>query len=89
LIDRATGKALSMLPLPGFSIRLQNDRTDRIYVATPRGTLLCLSERNRTEPTMHKFPERQPILPEFATDEEAAAAAAPPAESGTEGAETE
>jgi hypothetical protein len=55
---------------------LANDRNDRIYLATPQGLIIALHERGREFPAYYKYPERQPILPEFAPEDEAADAPA-------------
>ena len=38
-------------------------------MATKSGLIVCIREQNKEFPTYHMFPERQPILPEFASDE--------------------
>jgi hypothetical protein len=47
---------------------LANDRSDRIYLATESGLVICLREQGREFPRFHKYPEREPILPEFAPE---------------------
>lgn len=46
---------------------------DRIFLASPSGLVVALRERGRSFPQYHMFPERRPILPEFAPDPPAAA----------------
>ncbi|MBS0265069.1 MAG: PQQ-binding-like beta-propeller repeat protein [Planctomycetes bacterium] len=73
------GEILGKLSLGGFTQHLANDRSDRIYVATERGLVMCLHERGREFARFHKYPDRQPILPEFAPDEGTTTPAGEPA----------
>ena len=61
IIDTGTGRDLS--------VRIQNDRTDRIYLGTESGLIVCLRERGQEFPKFHMYPERSPILPEMAPDD--------------------
>jgi outer membrane protein assembly factor BamB len=67
------GATIGSLPLKDFPLRYGNELTDRIYLATKTGLVVCIREQGKEFPTYHMFPERQPILPEFASDDEAAA----------------
>ena len=69
LLQRSTGRPLGTLPLRPFSVRLQNDRTDRLFLATPSGLVMCLREQGSEFARYHKYPERSPIVPEFEPDE--------------------
>lgn len=69
LLQRSTGRPLGTLPLRPFSIRLQNDRTDRLFLATPSGLVMCLREQGSEFALYHKYPERAPIVPEVEPDE--------------------
>lgn len=68
-MSRADGAIVGALPLRGFTVRFANELTDRLYLATNSGLTVCIREQGIEFPTYHKFPERQPILPEFAPDE--------------------
>ena len=81
MVSHSDGSILGALPLPQFTIRLANDRTDRLYMATSTGFILALHEQGLEEPRIYKFPERQPIMPEFASDDEEAATTTTPPES--------
>lgn len=74
LLQRSTGRPLGTLPLRPFSLRLQNDRTDRLFLATPSGLIVCLREQGSEFAHYHKYPERAPIVPDVEPDE-----ATPPA----------
>jgi outer membrane protein assembly factor BamB len=77
LLNRSNGKQVGSIPLRGYPIRIANDRTDRILLASERGLVLCLRERERDYPLFHKQPEKRPVEPEIAPDD--AAKAKPPA----------
>ena len=62
---REEGGITATLPMRNFSVRVANDRTDRIYMATESGLLIALRKRGETIPVYHKFPDRLPILPEI------------------------
>lgn len=76
VMSRIDGAIIGALPLRDFTIRYGNELTDRLYLSTSRGLVICLRERGQEFPVFHRYPERQPILPEF-SPEEAAAPAAP------------
>jgi outer membrane protein assembly factor BamB len=69
LLQRSTGRPLGTLPLRPFSVRLQNDRTDRLFLATPSGLVVCLREQGSEFAHYHKYPERSPIVPDVEPDE--------------------
>lgn len=69
LLQRSTGRPLGTLPLRPFSVRLQNDRTDRLFLATPSGLVMCLREQGSEFAHYHKYPERAPIVPDVEPDE--------------------
>lgn len=73
VLSRETGQVAGVLQSRNLSIRLSNERTDRIFLASPSGLVVALRERGRSFPQYHMFPERRPILPEFAPDPPAAA----------------
>ena len=77
ILGREDGKTLGTLPLRRFSRRISNGRTDRIIIATPSGTVACIREVGREFPIYHMFPDRRPLLPEFAPEPNAAKKAAP------------
>ena len=69
LLQRSTGRPLGTLPLKPFSVRLQNDRTDRLFMATPSGLVVCLREQGSEFAHFHKYPELAPIVPDVEPDE--------------------
>jgi hypothetical protein len=74
VLDRTDGALLGTLPLVDFSIRVSNERTDRMYLATTSGLVTCLRERGAEIPIYHRYPERRPILPLFGGESEEAEA---------------
>lgn len=69
VLSRADGSIIGSLPLREFPIRIHNDRTDRLYLGTTSGLVICLREQARTFPMYHRYPERQPIVPILAPDD--------------------
>jgi outer membrane protein assembly factor BamB len=69
LLNRSNGKQVGAIALRGFPMRIANDRTDRLYLASDRGLVLCLRERERDYPLFHKQPEKRPVEPEIAPEE--------------------
>jgi outer membrane protein assembly factor BamB len=68
VIDRADGAVLGTLPTLNFPIRVPNERTDRMYLASTSGLVTCLREEGAELPIYHRYPERRPILPLFGGD---------------------
>jgi len=68
LLDRQDGAVIGSLPFRHFKFQLANDRTDRLYLATESGLVVCIREQDREFPEYYKFPERRPILPLFAEE---------------------
>ena len=82
LLNREDGTPMGKLPLRNFSVRIENDRTDRVIISTESGLVVCIHEKGREFPLYHMHPDRKPIVPEFA----AAVPAAPePADDSDDG----
>ncbi len=77
VLDAATGGLLGTLPTELCQVTLVNDRTDRLYLATPQGLVQCLREIELTKPLDHKAPP--PVKPAETPPADAPAAEAPPA----------
>lgn len=75
---RDEGGITATLALRDYSVRVANDRTDRIFMSTPGGRVIGLRKRGETIPVYHKFPDRLPILPTVAPEEPTPPAAEPP-----------
>lgn len=72
LLSHEDGGLIGEARLRGYSSHLPNERTDRLFLASPTGRILCIRERGQEFPQFHKFPERRPILPDMADDESTA-----------------
>lgn len=68
VIDRRSGSLAGMLAMSNYSVHMQNDRTDRLYMSTESGQVVCIRQKGRSFPIYHKYPERRPIMPIFASD---------------------
>jgi outer membrane protein assembly factor BamB len=53
VLDAATGRQLDTLPVASLTIKLLNDDSDRIYLATSKGLIQCLHETGLTTPVGH------------------------------------
>lgn len=69
VLDRKDGAVIGSLPYRHLKARVQNERTDRLYLATEGGLVVCIHENGRKLPLWHMFPERQPIRVPVAPDE--------------------
>ncbi|MBQ17408.1 MAG: pyrrolo-quinoline quinone [Planctomycetaceae bacterium] len=78
-LRRTDGSILGTMPLRQFGIKYGNDRTDRIYLATNSGLIVCLRESGADHefPVFHRNPDLLPIVPEFSPEEAPAPAPAP------------
>lgn len=70
MISRDKGETIGALPLRRFTVRTGNDRTNRIFMATENGLVICLRQIGQTYPVYHRYPDRLPLLPEFVPDDE-------------------
>lgn len=86
IVDTADGKLVGKLPHRQYTMTPTNDRTDRLFLTTQDGLVVCLKERTSMIPTYHLHPEKRPILPEITPEEgmEAPADGAMPAEPAAE-----
>ncbi len=71
ILNRENGQHLGSLPLRPFSVRMENERTDRLYLATPSGIVLCVKEQGSEFAKNHKYPDRTPLVPEIEAEEPA------------------
>ncbi len=80
IIEASDGHVDGKLPYRHFIKTPTNDRTDRMFLTTQEGLIVCLKERDSGIPTYHLYPERRPILPELTPEAgmEAPAEGTPP-----------
>lgn len=67
--SREDGGISGTLSMRSYAVRVANDRTDRIYMATESGLVVALRMRGETIPVFHKYPDRLPIIPEITPEE--------------------
>jgi outer membrane protein assembly factor BamB len=68
LLNPKDGRQIGAFSMRQFPIRVANERTDRLYLASDHGLLVCIRERDRDFPLFHKNPDKGPILPEVAPE---------------------
>jgi len=80
IVQASDGRVVGKLPYRNFVKSPTNDRTDRMFLVSQEGLVVCLKERDSAIPTYHLHPERRPILPEITPEEgmEAPAEESPP-----------
>ncbi len=66
-LRRATGNRVSSLPVGEQNLVIQNNKTDRLYIGSEAGSLMCLSEIGSVRPFLHgdeiKKAMQQPVNP--------------------------
>lgn len=67
-LNRETGVRTGRTVLDRFKVYVHNELTDRLYLASTTGIILALREKDRELPTYYKFPDRLPLMPEFAPE---------------------
>lgn len=80
VLNAQTGARLDSFDVSGTPIRLTNDVTDRIYLASPSGLIQCLHEIDAPEPIRHReilIEQRAKLAEERAAQEAAKPQAAP------------
>ncbi|MEW4490993.1 PQQ-binding-like beta-propeller repeat protein [Thalassoglobus sp. JC818] len=70
ILNREDGTVIGKVAMRDFPNRIVNERTDRIVVSSKGGLVLGIREVQAEFPIFHAHPERRPILPEMASDEE-------------------
>lgn len=66
-----TGTAVTVsarLPMKSFRYKVPNDLTDRIYLVSEQGQIICLRERGNSFPKFFRNPDRRPVEPIFADE---------------------
>ncbi|HZZ70622.1 MAG TPA: PQQ-binding-like beta-propeller repeat protein [Pirellulales bacterium] len=57
ILDAANGARIDTLPLTGYSLKLENQLNDRIYLADGKGLIQCFHEPELKEPLMYVPPK--------------------------------
>lgn len=73
-INRKTGQAIGKVHFPELPVPVRNNVTDRIYLSSPSGRIVCFKEAGIEFPIYHQNPQRSPIMPDVAGPAPAAAA---------------
>lgn len=76
VIDQATARIVARVPVPQYTLRIRNSLTDRLYLSTASGHVLCLAEQGSDFATCHQNPDRQPVMP-VVPEKEGSAESAP------------
>lgn len=84
VLEASDGRVVGKIPNRQFVDSPTNDRTDRLFLVTSKGVIVCVKEKDSAIPAYHLYPERRPILPEFTPEEGAEA----PEEPSTDDAQT-
>jgi hypothetical protein len=85
ILDAATGRRLTTLPVAEGLTTLVNDQSDRVFLVNDRGLVQCLHDVGAEEPTLYRQPPAPPAAGSEAAAEEPPA---PPAEGVTPARET-
>ena len=75
MVSRSSGETIGSLPLRRYNVRTVNDRTDRIFLATESGLVICLRQIGHPYPVYHRYPDRLPLLPEIEPEDSSEAPA--------------
>jgi outer membrane protein assembly factor BamB len=70
IVDLKDGRFVGRIPARRYGLHVANDRNNRVYLGTTTGRVMALREIGQDMPIYHKYPERLPILPEFAPEDE-------------------
>lgn len=54
ILDRGTGRQLDAWETQQFDFRVRNESTDRLFLVTKAGLVVCLHEKQYKEPLMHE-----------------------------------
>ena len=69
MVTREKGEVIGSLPSRRYKVRVGNERTDRIYLGTESGLVVCLRQVGHNFPVYHRYPDRLPLMPEFAPED--------------------
>lgn len=75
-VSRKTGRVVAMNQFNDLKVPVRNSMTDRIYMSSSAGYIVCFKEGGVEFPIYHQNPERSPIMPEIAKPAPPAAAEA-------------
>ena len=70
--NRKTGKVLAREQFPDLTVPIRNSVTDRLYLSSTSGRVVCMKESGIDFPIYHQNPQRSPIMPDVANPAPAA-----------------
>ena len=79
-VNRRTGQVVAKVQYRDLTLPIRNSVTDRLYLSSMSGRVVCMKESGIDFPIYHQNPQRSPIMPEVAKP----ALAAPAADAGGE-----
>ena len=79
-VNRRTGQVVEAKQYPDLTLPIRNSVTDRLYLCSTSGRVVCMKESGIDFPIYHQNPQRSPIMPEVAKP----APAEPDADAGAE-----
>ncbi len=65
-VDRRTGQVVSKKQYHDLTMPIRNSVTDRLYLSSTSGRVVCMKESGIDFPIYHQNPQRSPIMPEVA-----------------------
>jgi len=68
LVGLKDGELIGRIPASAYPRHVANDRTDRVYLANDSGRILAIRQVGHDIPVFHKYPDRLPLLPDFAPE---------------------
>ncbi|MCA9036014.1 MAG: PQQ-like beta-propeller repeat protein [Planctomycetaceae bacterium] len=63
VIDRKDGRLIDRIPVADYVHKIRNSVTDRIYMSTASGSIICFAESGSGFARYHQNPDRQPVMP--------------------------
>lgn len=69
VVDPGTGETLDAIDVGPLTESLANSWTDRLYLATPDGVVVCMREIGRTTPLQHHATDQAPDVPAESTED--------------------
>ena len=79
-MNRRSGEVIAKEQYRDLTVPIRNSVTDRLYLSSTSGRVVCMKESGIDFPIYHQNPKRSPIMPEVAEPAPAEAVADPDAE---------
>jgi outer membrane protein assembly factor BamB len=72
-MDQDTATVIGRTSMNGYDLHHQNSATDRLFLSSDAGELICLKPLGSDDPTYHQCPDREPISIDVPVNDEAEA----------------